>query len=253
MAPRRRSTEPRGRGDSSNRAQRGRRRSQWSPSVEKSRTPTFLVWICACVLLFLSAVVHFATTKKAKPVVVPVLKHDQAACADGCWWDVECAYSHYQPRVDGCHPTSCGRFAKHGFLEQQSVERLISMAERGMTGCGPDVRSGKSGAGGGPCIMDVNSGFVKGAGGPIRNIYVYEDQELAAVGRESGLEGSSLPPTPLYSADDYRFYGDTIERIRAKVQDLFGLEFLKFTAPTFITRIQGREGWEPAAPHDEYW
>lgn len=50
-----------------------------------------------------------------------------------------------------------------------------------------------------------------------------------------------------------RFYGDTIERIRAKVQALFGLGFLKFTAPTFITRIQGREGWQPASPHDEYW
>lgn len=52
---------------------------------------------------------------------------------------------------------------------------------------------------------------------------------------------------------DCRFYGDTIERIRAKVQDLFGLSFLKFTAPTFITRIQGQEDWKPASPHDEYW
>lgn len=52
---------------------------------------------------------------------------------------------------------------------------------------------------------------------------------------------------------DIRFYGDTIERIRAKVQALFGLDFLKFTAPTFITRTQGREGWRSASPHDEYW
>ncbi|CAM9263307.1 unnamed protein product [Scytosiphon promiscuus] len=252
MAPRRRSTAPRGRGDSSDGGQRSRRRSQWSPSAEKKTTltPTFCVWICAFVLLCLSAGMHFTNGKEAKPAVGPTLKRDQAACVDECWWDVECAHSHYQPRVEGCHPTSCGRFAKHGFLDQQSVERLVSMAERGMAGCGPDVRSGQSGVGGGPCIMDVNSGFVRAAGGAIRNIY--EEEELPVAAGESGLEGSS-PPQPLYSADDYQFYGDTIERIRAKVQDLFGLEFLKFTAPTFITRIQGREDWEPASPHDEYW
>lgn len=50
-----------------------------------------------------------------------------------------------------------------------------------------------------------------------------------------------------------RFYAETIERIRAKVQQIFGLEYLKFTAPTFIARIQGRDGWQPASPHDEYW
>lgn len=50
-----------------------------------------------------------------------------------------------------------------------------------------------------------------------------------------------------------RFYGDTIERIRSKVQQTFGLDFVKFTAPTFITRIQGRKGWRPTFPHDEYW
>lgn len=50
-----------------------------------------------------------------------------------------------------------------------------------------------------------------------------------------------------------RFYGDTIERIRSKVQQTFGLDFVKFTAPTFITRIQGRPGWRPTFPHDEYW
>eukprot|EP00752_Nemacystus_decipiens_P006784 g6093.t1 len=184
---------------------------------------------------------HFSN--KTKRVVVPVLKHDQAQCADECWWDVECARSHYRPRVDGCHPTRCGRFAKHGFLDQQSVKRLIDMAERGMVGCGHDVRSGDH-AGGGPCIMDVNSGFVRAAGGDIQNIY-----EAA----EGADEEGEARTAPLYSPDEYRFYGDTIERIRAKVQALFGLGFLKFTAPTFITRIQGRQGWQPASPHDEYW
>lgn len=77
---------------------------------------------------------------------------------------------------------------------------MVSMAERGMAGCGADVRSDESGrgGGGGPCIMDVNSGFVRAAGGAVRNIY--EGEELAA---ESGLD-STGPPQALYSADDYQ-------------------------------------------------
>ncbi|CAM9652480.1 unnamed protein product [Pylaiella littoralis] len=229
MASRRRSTVPQGRGGPSVAAQLNRRQSQRVPVAKNTITPSLLLWIGACILLVLSAALHFSN----KTATVPLLKHDEAKCAKECWWDVECAHSHYHPRVEGCHPKSCGRFAKHGFLDQPSVERLINMAKRGMVGCG---------GGGGPCIMDVNSGFVRASGGAVRNIYEAEDD---------GLEKSE--PTPLYSEDDYRFYGDTIERIRAKVQSLFGLGFLKFTAPTFITRIQGQEGWQPASPHDEYW
>lgn len=65
-----------------------------------------------------------------------------------------------------------------------------------MVGCGHDVRVGRGDegdVGGGPCIMDVNSGFVRAAGGDIRNIY----EAAEAVGEESEA-------TPLYSADDYQ-------------------------------------------------
>lgn len=58
------------------------------------------------------------------------------------------------------------------------------MAERGMEGCG---------TGGGPCIMDVNSGFLRAAGGGVENIY--EAAEAAAPGSE---------PAPLYSAEEYQ-------------------------------------------------
>ncbi|CAM9304941.1 unnamed protein product [Ectocarpus sp. 12 AP-2014] len=239
MGTRRRSTAPRERRNSSAQSQLNRRQSQWSVQAENKPTLARWAWISAGCLLILSVALRLANSN-AKTAAVPVLKHDEAACDDGCWWDVECAHSHYRPRVEGCHPTACGRFAKHGFLDKPSVRRLIAIAERGMAGCGGDVRSGRSGVGGGPCIMDVNSGFVRASGGDIRNIY-------------EGGEDDGLERQPLYSADDYEFYGETIERIRAKVQDLFGLGFLKFTAPTFITRIQGREGWQPESAHDEYW
>ncbi|CAM9449867.1 unnamed protein product, partial [Choristocarpus tenellus] len=172
-----------------------------------------------------------------------VLKHDKSTCSRGCWWPVECEYAQYQPRVPGCHPnplssrTSCGRLAVHRFIPHEAVGRLVSMAERGMVACGEDVRSGPGG--GGPCIMDVNSGFVRGERG-VANIF-------SPSGTEDG------PPLVSYTQEEYTFYRDTIESIRLRVMEAFGLEFLKFTAPTFITRIQGRQEWRPQSMHDEYW
>lgn len=81
--------------------------------------------------------------------------------------------------------------AQHGFIGPPEVQRLIRMAEQGMAGCGNDV-SPDGDLGGGPCIMDVNSGFVRGAGGAVRNIY------QPATG-----EGSA--PLATYSEDDYKW------------------------------------------------
>lgn len=104
---------------------------------------------------------------------------------------MDCAHAHYEPKVPGCHPTSCGRFAKHGFLDPPGVKRLISMAEQGMQGCGDDVRSGSGESGGGPCIMDVNSGLVRASGGAVRRIY-------------EPVAGEGSRPLAVYSEDDYR-------------------------------------------------
>lgn len=104
---------------------------------------------------------------------------------------MDCAHAHYEPKIPGCHPSACGRFAKHGFLDRPSVQRLVAMAEQGMAGCGDDVRSGNGRRGGGPCIMDVNSGFVRGAGGAMRNIY-------------EPVDGEGNRPLAVYSEEDYR-------------------------------------------------
>ncbi|CAM9257138.1 unnamed protein product [Discosporangium mesarthrocarpum] len=123
--------------------------------------------------------------------------------------------------------------AIHDFITEIESERLKHMAERGMRACGKDVRLGPGG--GGPCILDVNSGFVRGAEG-LTNIY-----------------GEGARPVVTYTKEEYNFYSDTIERIRSTIIEAFGLEFLKFTAPTFITRIQGSKGWRADTMHDEYW
>lgn len=44
-----------------------------------------------------------------------------------------------------------------------------------------------------------------------------------------------------------------IERIRLALVKEFELEFLYFTAPTFITRLVGNASWSPTEIHDEYW
>lgn len=106
-------------------------------------------------------------------------------------WGVECAHDHYEPKMPGCHPTTCGRFAKHGFLDPPGVSRLIAMADQGMQGCGDDVRSGAGESGGGPCIMDVNSGLVRASGGAVRKIY-------------EPVAGEGSRPLAVYSEEDYR-------------------------------------------------
>lgn len=75
------------------------------------------------------------------------------------------------------------------------------MADQGMVGCGEDVRLGTGSSGGGPCIMDVNSGFVRGAGGDMRNIY-----EPAA--------GEGSRPLAVYSEDDYRYASVNLDSCR---------------------------------------
>jgi hypothetical protein len=61
------------------------------------------------------------------------------------------------------------------------------------------------------------------------------------------MRGETIPDTLC------RFYRGVVESIKARVESAFGLSFLYFTAPTFITRLVGSPSWEPAAMHDEYW
>ena len=49
----------------------------------------------------------------------------------------------------------------------------------------------------------------------------------------------------IYTNDDFTYYGDVINRLRNHVMTTFQLEELYFTAPTFITRLDGRSDWQP--------
>ena len=84
-----------------------------------------------------------------------------------------------------------------------------------------------------------------------------------------GVGGRAAPAKSIYgggqifSPQDYALYKDVTERLKAVVEETFGLSSkdesggsvsdLHFTAPTFITREVGDESWRPTTMHDEYW
>ncbi|TYZ57511.1 hypothetical protein PybrP1_004354 [[Pythium] brassicae (nom. inval.)] len=132
--------------------------------------------------------------------------------------------------VEGCHKVgaACGRAVRDGFVTPEEVAQLREIAEIGMAN-----RSRL----GGPTIMDVNTGFVKDGDGLV-NIY---------------QKDRSSPPVPRFTAEQFALYRSVIERIRLALVEEFQLEFLYFTAPTFITRLVGNASWSPTEIHDEYW
>ena len=48
-----------------------------------------------------------------------------------------------------------------------------------------------------------------------------------------------------FNESDFSAYGAIIRKLRAKVMNTFKIHELYFTAPTFITRLDGREDWNP--------
>jgi len=113
-----------------------------------------------------------------------------------------------------CTPSQCSRYIFDDFATPGDVKLLKSMAERAI-----DAGRGDGGRPG-PTIVDINSGYMR------------DDQGLVNM-----YESNS---GTLFSAEEYGFYRDTIERIRRTVGQAFGLpeEFPVFTAPTFITRLK---------------
>jgi len=132
--------------------------------------------------------------------------------------------------VEGCHPKVCNRLIYDDFLDEKGVTKLTNMANKA-------INAGRGGGGRpGPTIVDINSGFMR------------DDEGLVMI--YEGAEGEAL-----FTAEEYKFYGDVIERIRRTVGAENGLDegFPVFTAPTFITRIKYDADWRPRSMHDVYW
>ena len=158
--------------------------------------------------------------------------------SDGRRFKIPCSsqYSESGAKKVGCTPLSggnCDRVVEDAFLNNDEVEVLKGIAEKGMRMGHLDPSKGGSVLG--PTIMDVNSGWVLPAG----------SHEPLAIYRGG----------PLFSAEEYDVYRRVTARLKKHVEASFGLSELYFTAPTFITReaadIDGT--WAPATMHDEYW
>lgn len=78
--------------------------------------------------------------------------------------------------------------------------------------------------------MDLNAGLARSTLG-VRKVY----------------------PAVSYSQTEFDVYRAVFDKIRNAIKQYFGLGNVWFTAPTFVARLNGEAGWEPAEIHDEYW
>lgn len=126
---------------------------------------------------------------------------------------------------DGCYPQACARKVVDGLFSTEEVQALKDIALKGYA-----TREST----GGPTILDINTGYIRDSAG-MENLFA----------RQGGDR--------IFSPEDFGVYGRVISRLKQAVLDTFGGEHLYFTAPTFITRLDGRADWEPKEVHDQYW
>jgi hypothetical protein len=115
-----------------------------------------------------------------------------------------------------CLASACGRRVADGLFQDEDIANLARIVKKGMSQRSSD---------GGPTILDINTGFIRDTNG-IENLFMRSES--------------------VYSDDDFAHYGEIIRRLKLAVTQTFNITELYFTAPTFITRLDGRPGWEPA-------
>lgn len=118
---------------------------------------------------------------------------------------------------------TCSRNIIDGIFSNADVEDLLMIAHKGMNRR-IDV--------GGPTILDINTGYIR-------------DSE--------GLDNLFNIPNDMFTPDDFSRYAKIIQKLKESVEHYFNIEDLYFTAPTFISRLDGRDTWKSKGIHDEYW
>jgi hypothetical protein len=128
-----------------------------------------------------------------------------------------------------CLPQRCSRLVQDDVFSEEDIDKLRSIATKGFATRGIDGKGE-----GGPTILDINTGYIRDSAG-IENLF--------------SREGSDA----IFTDDDFAVYGQIIARLRREVIAATGAAELFFTAPTFITRLDGRPSWKPKEIHDQYW
>ena len=117
------------------------------------------------------------------------------------------------------HQNNCARIVLDNLFHAEDVLALKALAEKGM-----DVRPSI----GGPTILDLNTGYLRDTDGLIN---LFNDDSYADV----------------ITTADFDLYRRIIGKLKRSVEASFGLgpDAIYFTAPTFITRLDGRKSWNP--------
>lgn len=114
-----------------------------------------------------------------------------------------------------CFSNLCGSKIMDGLFSLEEIERLHTIVRKGMA---------QRVSVGGPTILDINTGYIRDS---------------------KGLENLFLRESDIYSSEDFSHYGSIIKKLKDTVANTFGISQLYFTAPTFITRLNGDIKWSP--------
>jgi hypothetical protein len=114
-----------------------------------------------------------------------------------------------------CITTKCGRQVVDGIFSDEDITKLHDIVEKGMA-----TRELL----GGPTILDINTGYIRDS---------------------KGLENLFTKNSVVYTDNDFAHYGRIIKKLKESVAAAFEIEDIYFTAPTFITRLDGTKVWEP--------
>ena len=61
----------------------------------------------------------------------------------------------------------------------------------------------------------------------------------------NGLENLFVKSKSIFKTEDFAHYGKVIKKLKDLVMKWFSISNLYFTAPTFITRLDGNASWIP--------
>lgn len=136
---------------------------------------------------------------------------------------VACKAEYEAGLAPECRTDACGRRVVDGLFSDSDIHILHGIVSKGMR-----HRNNS----GGPTILDINTGYIRDT---------------------NGLDNLFLKKIDVFSDDDFAHYGRIISKLKQTVADTFKISQLYFTAPTFITRLDGDIPWNPQEMHDEYW
>lgn len=170
-------------------------------------------------LLSIAAYVHAADEAS-----VPIFKADQKV--ENWFQENKCEHDHIQlgeTWSQSCVPKKCGRRIVDGLFSEDDITNLHDIVKKGMA---------HREAVGGPTILDINTGYIRDS---------------------KGLDNLFAQPNDFFTEEEFEHYGRTIHKLKETVEQTFGIQEVHFTAPTFITRLDGTKEWAPQGVHDEYW